>query len=237
MYSSRGEWLRTTELPTSDTPISLALDSFSRVHILYKKYVNVYDVVSDSMVMSYNLSDSDITPLKIRSNYVKEIFYIVYNNKIVKYFKNGVKFTDLNLAYPKCIDNITNIHQDKNRNLYILTKDYIVKYTDLMFLDSKLYTDSLLNINSFMWDLEDIFIDKDELVQDVTYNRAFHRLWDNIETLRNVIRNKNKTDLTPLYSKEQIFVGQNEIVTAGVMNRCLKYLWDNLSTLNKYLSN
>jgi hypothetical protein len=235
IFTARGSWIRTVNLTDSD-PLSLAIDSDKRLHILYNTKIVVYDVVANTFLNSYDIKGSE-TPIKIRSNYVKEIFYVVYKNKVQKYFKNGTYFSDIDLSSPKCIDNITNIHQDKNRNLYILTNDYIVKYTDLMFLDSKMYTDSYLNISNYMWSLSDIAISRDEMLQDITYTTAFHRMWDNIEILRRAVRNKNTEDNTPIYQKSDIFIGQNEIVSTGVMNRCVKYLWDNLSTLNKYLSN
>ena len=102
-------------------------------------------------------------------------------------------------------------------------------------------TNNTNNLAIDYWSRSDLKINKDEFVQDWVYNRAFHRMWDNIELFRSCIKYRYddscKSYTAPLYTKDQIFIAQNEIVTSAVINRCLKYLWLNLETLYKYFNN
>jgi hypothetical protein len=87
------------------------------------------------------------------------------------------------------------------------------------------------------WKLDDLLIHKNEYIQNWVYNKAFQRLWDNIEFLRHILVYQDtgcQQYRTPKYSKEQIFIGQNEIVTSTVINRNINYLWYNLSSLFEY---
>jgi hypothetical protein len=67
--------------------------------------------------------------------------------------------------------------------------------------------------------------------------KAFHRMWDNIEMLRNSLFYKEvgcKRYVTPAFAKEDLTIGQNEIVTNSVINRLTNQLWTNLQSLIKY---
>jgi hypothetical protein len=105
--------------------------------------------------------------------------------------------------------------------------------------------------------MDEIYIEKDEYVQDWVYNRSFSRMWDNIEIVRRSItgviyeiedaQGQSKSihiGFTPeqynllfsLKDKEEIFIGVNEIVTADSINRCLKMLFDILDLLLRIVS-
>ena len=87
------------------------------------------------------------------------------------------------------------------------------------------------------WPLSNLFIHKDEYVQNWVYNKSFQRLWDNIELFRGSLY-FNETNCKgykpPTHSKEQIIIGQNEIVTSAVVNRSIEYLWSNFESLLSY---
>ena len=77
------------------------------------------------------------------------------------------------------------------------------------------------------------------------YNRAFQRIWDNIELVRRAIVRKfilsaayktqpfTSADLSnfSFFNKNDIIIGQNEIVTSDVVNRVINKLWSNVTTL------
>lgn len=229
VYTYRGEWHTTILL--LETPISVATDSNDVLHILTSTKVYRYETTRFTVLNTYTFDNTE-TPVRIRANYSKEILYICSNNEIIKYFKNGRKFCKI----PVTLSNVTNAYQDEDRNLYIFTKGKILKYYDPMFI-----ADSTNYLSLEYWSREDIKVAKNEYIQDWVYNRAFHRMWDNIELFRSCLKYKQddncKSYTEPLYTKEQIFIGQNEIVASAVINRCLRYLWLNLRTLYKYFDN
>ena len=229
VFTDRGEWITTIEV--TDTPTSIAIDSSNVLHVLIGSQVYRYELAVYTLLGSYTCSNT-ITPTRLRTNYSREIIYVCSSNEIVKYFKNGKKYCNI----PITLSDVTNVYQDENRNLYIFTKSRILKYYDPMFV-----TNNTNNLAIDYWSRSDLKINKDEFVQDWVYNRAFHRMWDNIEMFRSCIKYRYddscKSYTAPVYTKDQIFIAQNEIVTSAVINRCLKYLWLNLETLYKYFNN
>jgi hypothetical protein len=229
VYTYRGEWFTTFSVETA--PLSIAVDSGDVLHVLTETKVYRYETTRFTVLNTYTIDNTDI-PIRIRANFSKEILYVCSSTEIIKYFKNGKKYCNV----PISLTGITNVYQDENRNLYIFTKGRVFKYFDPMFIAN---STNFLSLN--YWSRDDIKIAKDEYVQDWVYNRAFHRMWDNIELFRSCLKYKQdnvcKSFTKPLYTKEDIFIGQNEIVTSAVVNRCLRYLWLNLCTLYKYFDN
>jgi hypothetical protein len=143
--------------------------------------------------------------------------------------------------------NVYSASYDPNRNLYISIGGYLVKYLNNI---------SFVNLASgfkkdYYWKLEDILINKEEIVQDWTYNKSFQRLWDNIELVRRSINFKlnigplsyraqslTNADLTSqyFYPKTDILVGANEIVTSSVVNRVIEILWKNILSLKNLIN-
>jgi hypothetical protein len=136
---------------------------------------------------------------------------------------------------------------DQTRNLYITVGGYLQKLlvnTNFLYLGDELKEE-------YYWELNDIFINKEEIVQDITYNRSFQRMWDNIELVRksvvkkmNVVTGsyitkyftKRDFDNLKLFEKSTIVFGQNEIVTTDVVNRNIEKLWHNINAIKNMLN-
>jgi hypothetical protein len=231
-YSNTGSWLQTiidNEF-VNTPPISLGVDSQQNVHVLTSQEIRVYKNGNKLYSYSYTNETTEL-PVRISTNYNREIVYVVTPRQVLKYFRNGT-FAGYIVNETTCINNIRDVFQDEYRNVLIASNGNIVKYIDLM----KLTANSNLLPNSY-WDLKDILIHKEEYVQNWVYNRSFQRQWDNIELFRGVLNYNNsicKGKATELYTKDKITIGQNEIVTSSVINRCIEYLWHNFTTLLKY---
>jgi hypothetical protein len=235
-YSSTGTWLKTIKDDSLKTnaPLSICVDSQKQLHILTTKEIRVYSYEGE-FLFSYDYSNyvSEITPKRINSSYNREVIYLALNKQVLKFFRNGV-FAGYIIKEKNNVSNITDVFHDEYRNLLITTNDKIMKYCDLMTqiqLKGKL-PDSY-------WELEDLYIHKEEYIQNWVYNKSFQRLWDNIEMFRNSLlftQQGCKAYKGPVYTKDQIILGQNEIVTSTAINRILGYLWINFNTLIDYFN-
>ena len=234
-YSNTGTWLITiidSNLRLSP-PISITTDSDNNLHCLTQTGVRVYSQ-EGTFVFEYTFTDTvgkDTKPLKINSNHNKEMIYIVFNNTVARYFRNGVYAGRL-IDNKTCATNIKDVYQDEYRNTLVISGDKILKYVDLMELES-----IKSSLPESYWPLNNLFIHSDEYVQNWVYNKSFQRLWDNIELFRGSLyfnETSCKGYKAPIYSKEQIIIGQNEIVTSAVVNRSIEYLWSNFKSLLSY---
>jgi len=234
-YSNTGTWLITiidSSLRTTP-PISVTTDSENNLHCLTQTGVRVYNQ-QGTFIFEYLFTDTvskEAQPIKINSNYNKEIIYIVFNNTVARYFRNGVYAGRL-IDNKTCATNIQDVYQDEYRNTLVVSGDKILKYIDLMELES---IKGPLPVS--YWPLSNLLIHKDEYVQNWVYNKSFQRLWDNIELFRGSLyfnETSCKGYKPPTYSKEQIVIGQNEIVTSAVVNRSIEYLWSNFESLLSY---
>jgi hypothetical protein len=234
-YSNTGTWLITiidSNLRISP-PISITTDSENNLHCLTQTGVRVYSQ-QGAFVFEYTFTDivsENTKPLKINSNYNKEMIYIVFNNTVARYFRNGVYAGRL-IDNKTCATNIKDVYQDEYRNTLVVSGDKILKYVDLMELES-----IKSSLPKTYWPLNNLFIHRDEYVQNWVYNKSFQRLWDNIELFRGSLyfnETSCKGYKAPIYSKEQIVIGQNEIVTSAVVNRSIEYLWSNFKSLLSY---
>jgi hypothetical protein len=234
-YSNTGTWLTTiidSSLHTTP-PISITTDSENNLHCLTQTGVRVYNQ-QGTFIFEYSFTDTvskEAQPIKINSNYNKEIIYIVFSNTVARYFRNGVYAGRL-IDNKTCATNIQDVYQDEFRNTLVVSGDKILKYIDLMKLKSIKGP-----LPESYWPLSNLLIHKDEYVQNWVYNKSFQRLWDNIELFRGSLifdETRCKSYKPPTYSKEQIVIGQNEIVTSAVVNRSIEYLWSNFESLLSY---
>jgi len=234
-YSNTGTWLITiidSSLRTTP-PISITTDSENNLHCLTQTGVRVYNQ-QGTFIFEYTFTDTvskEAQPIKINSNYNKEIIYIVFSNTVARYFRNGIYAGRL-IDNKTCATNIQDVYQDEYRNTLVVSGDKILKYVDLMELES---IKGPLPVS--YWPLSNLLIHKDEYVQNWVYNKSFQRLWDNIELFRGSLyfnETSCKGYKPPTYSKEQIVIGQNEIVTSAVVNRSIEYLWSNFESLLSY---
>lgn len=234
-YSNTGTWLITITDSNlrENSPISVAIDSDNNLHCLTQTGIRIYNQ-QGTFINSYTFTDIvDATniPIKIRTNYNKEIIYVVFDNTVLKYFKNGI-FAGYLINDKKCATDIQSVFQDEFRNTLIVSGDKILKYVDIMEQAS-----SKGSLPTDYWSLSSLLIHKDEYVQNWVYNKSFQRLWGNIEMFRGSLifdESVCKKYIPPTYTKDKIIVGQNEIVTSTVINRNIQYLWENFEKLLNY---
>lgn len=233
-YSNTGTWLNTItdDDLKIDPPLSVAVDSQNKLHVLTNKEIRIYSY-DGVYEQSYQFSDFVTSaPVKINTSYNREIIYVAFTAQVLKFFRNGI-FAGYIIQEKENLPTITGLYQDEFRNLLITAGDKILKYPDLM-------TQKLLKglLPSSYWSLQDILINKEEYIQNWVYTKSFQRMWDNIEIFRHTLL-FNETDpckrfKPPFHGKEKMIIGQNEIVTATTVNRVLTYLWENFTTLVDY---
>jgi hypothetical protein len=232
-YSNTGTWLLKT-LKLTNTPLSLCVDSQDNIHILTDKNVEVFSYDGESIFTYEYVPYTPSTEVrKIVSSYNKEVIYIVFENSVIKFFRNGV-FSGTIISTNENINNITSVFHDEYRNLLITTNNKILKYVDLM---ERTKIKGL--VPAEFWNLKDLYIHKNEYIQNWVYTKAFQRLWDNIEFFRNTLYYSYENDefatckkyKEPIHGKDKMIIGQNEIVTSTVVNRVLGYLWENFLTI------
>jgi len=239
-YSSVGKHIQTidTELFESSEPLSVCKDSNSRYHILFEQKVVVLTSDGSSVIFTYSLNQLS-SPTKINSSFNGETIYIAHSTGVAKYFNTGSFFEHVLNNY-ECADgtvlkNYYSIHQDSHRNLLISVEDKILKVVDHM----ELMTTRAPILSSLYWDLTEIMINKEEYVQPWVYLKGYHRLWDNVELLRNSLfyeAHGCKSYKSPTHKKEDLVIGQNEIVTNSTINRLTTQIWENIQSLTDYFN-
>jgi hypothetical protein len=228
----------THELLDETPPISVCVDSIDNVHCLTSNKVVVFDK-KGNYVFAYDFDSTIDGPVsKINVSYNKEMIYITYLYGVAKHFRTGL-FCEFVIRDIVCKDGYyfegyNSVAQDEFRNVYVTAKDKIMQIADLQeIVDLKSPIPSEL-----YWSLDDLKIHKEEYIQPWVYLKAFHRLWDNIELMKNSIfyvpNNECKSFVASTYSKEDLIIGQNEIVTNAVINRLSEQLWSNLQSLINY---
>jgi hypothetical protein len=232
-YSNTGTWLLKT-IKTETKPLSLSVDSQDNIHVLAEENIQVFSYGGEFLFSyDYWMFTTSTEVRKIVPSKNKEIIYIVFENSVLKFFRNGV-FAGTIISTNDDINNITSVFHDEYRNLLVTTDNKILKYVDLM---EKVQIKG--PIPEEFWNLKDLYIHKNEYIQNWVYTKAFQRMWDNIEFFRNTLYYSYENDSTeickkykaPIYSKNQMIIGQNEIVTSTVVNRVLGYLWENFSSI------
>ena len=226
----------THEKLDASAPLSVCVDSKSNIHCLTEAGVVVFDR-NGNYLFDYTFPEDVLGVKKINTSYNREMVYITYTNGIIKYFRNGVishyTLQDLECADKQIVQGYNSLSQDKFRNVYVTANDKILKIGDLQ----KIVEQKAALPKDLYWNLNDLMIHKEEYIQPWVYLKSFHRLWDNIELLRNSLFYDLagcKSHVKPTYMKTDLVIGQNEIVTNAVINRLSEQLWTNLESLINY---
>lgn len=234
-YTFAGKHLQTIDTEQFETtePLSVCQDSDDNLHILFATKVVVVNPTGNK-INEYILTSDTVSSNKINSSFNRELIYITHQNGVSKYFKDGTFFEHV-LNNFKCADNnvlqnFSSIYQDVHRNLIIVVEDKILKVLDHM----ELLSTRASFLSGLYWQKQDVLIHKEEYIQPWVYLKAFHRVWDNVELLRNSVF--YETDSCRVYTalkhlKEDITIGQNEIVTNTTVNRLTNQIWENIQTL------
>ena len=239
VYSISGKFLFSIKEQFEDQiPLSVCLDSDESAHVLFtSKKVGVYNTSNLEKIAEYELP-SEVTPTTIRPSYNKEILYISHKTGVLKYFKTGSYYgpliENLTCANGAILQNYNSVFQDKYRNVLVAVDSKLLHLPDRMKID--IFNSTALG--KVYWPTDKIKIGKEEFIQPWVYTRAFHRLWDNIELVRNMLVYSNTKDqkyLKPVFHKEALAIGQNEIVTNAVINRLSNQIWSNIQTMLLYL--
>lgn len=236
-HSLRGKPLLTIthEKFNITTPTSICVDSKMQLHVLTEREIVVFNE-QGIYLYSYTWPQHVINPSRIASSYNREMVYLSWKYGISKFFRTGVYAFDV-VNNIQCLDetflsNFSNMIQDECRNLFVTVEDKMLKIPDLQKLN-----ETKASLTENFWKLQDLLIHGDEYIQPWVYIKAFHRLWDNIEIMRNSLCYDAygcKAYIPPKHAKEDLIIGQNEIVTNAVINRLSEQLWDNLSSVIKY---
>lgn len=221
----------------SNPPLSLCLDSQDNIHCLTNGGIFVFDSRGEYLYQ-YKLTEEmvDVNKINVSSN--REMIYVTYKYGVAKYFRNGV-FSHYVMKDEICgdgnvLEGFNSLYQDSFANLYITAGDKILNVQDLQHMQQ---LKSAIN-PALYWKLDELKIHKEEYIQSWVYLKSFHRLWDNIELLRNSLYYSTedicKQYVAPKYAKEDLIIGQNEIVTNAVVNRLSEQLWTNMESIINY---
>lgn len=234
-YTSTGKYIQTlfVDLFNKYPPLSLVVDSQHKIHVLTS--ISILTFVDGVLSQETTLPSYITEPKKINCSFNREMMYITHKDGVTKYFRNNNLFgnlvSSLKATNGSILKHFVDVYQDEYRNTYVVVEDKILKFADRM----KSVTNKA-KLNKF-WSIEDILIKDKDYIQPIVYLNAFHKLWDNIELLRNsLFYYKDGTTYTPpTYKKEDIVIGQNELVTHSVVNRCISQLWTNIQTVLQYV--
>jgi hypothetical protein len=222
----------------NNPPLSVCVDSESKMHCLTNNGVFVFDAYG-TFLFQYIMFDGITGISKINTSFNRELLYITHEKGIVKYFKTGTiadhTFNDYVCGDGTVLNNFSSVLQTEYRNVYGITNDKIVKIADIV---KNVETKASLDSNLF-WEIHSVLIHPEEYIQPWVYLKSFHRLWDNIELLRNSLFYNQlncKTYIPPVYQKRDLVIGQNELVTNSVINRLSNQLWVNMQSLIKYFN-
>jgi hypothetical protein len=183
-----------------------------------------------------------------------DFIYIITKNNVYKYTITGTLIGTVNIPNSVKVEFNTGSSTSK-RSVLLATSNAIIKYQDVV---------SLYKIGAGLpyqyWTIDQLYVYKDELVQDVVYNRAFTRMCQNIKTFRSLLDSKfilateqtsygtityySKTPIVvtdrPTFNEdienENVKVGVNEFNIPQVLNRELEKLYRALEILRDELS-
>lgn len=245
-FTIKGQWINTIDLTSIDYDIlGVCVDYQNQVHVLTNDYV--FTFTSDGQIIRvFELRSNGQTPLMIRPQYKAGFLYVLYEHRISKYDFTGKFIADFaendELTY-------TCICPSKEHDIFIGTNKNILQYSDVLRVAT---IGATKNAHDFCWSLKEIFLNKNENIQDAVLNTSMQRMYDNIRmfslcafgrVIDTVVDNndnevadfdKNIADaILKQHHKEQIFVGINELVTLDVINRSFNQMYDLLDLMLK----
>ena len=248
-YTKSGSWLMTISVfdglgEDADTGIiSLDVDYDGRIHVLTPSAVFVYDTDGTTYNI-YTIDSENEIPVTIRKMSGAKYMYIAYSTHIDKVNLTGGVVSKF--GYEIINANFGGLYHDSKRNLYISNGKNVIVYLDGVMINRV----ASENYKEFLWDMNEIYINQNENVQDWVINMSLHKLYDNfdlfryslfgrvgyvnedgIETLQAVDFHPGDYKTLVFTPKDNIFIGINELVTSDVINRCVGQLQDCLQVL------
>ncbi len=231
-FTLAGQWVRTFTSTYFDEeePLSVCADDN-----------NVY-AVTENQIVRFNRDGAEIYGKNIQMlsspalqvEQMNGFVYVLTRDNVIRIFPTGETtniFAMRNDGNPYKV-----IFADTHNNLYIANEEFIYKFTDTPIL-----LESTRDTGKY-WAFDDIKIKSEDFVTSSVYNRAFHRLYDNLHSFFHTIEYKviTKQDFTlekvPLekcdvgvwnglpIDKDEIYIGLNEFVTPEVINRCIQQI-------------
>ena len=228
-----------------DSVISSSCSDSGVVYALTNDYVVLFDNTTRTEMSHFQWKSKveNLTPVRIAASRDENIVYIVGEEKVAKFTKDGLLIGYLGETPEEFSTTITNFKYTNyvhtpNRVGYLVSDSFVLKYADYI---SYLYIKPLLD--PIWWQQSDLVINKNENVDYWVYNKVFNRFWENMELFRESLKSrvlftfdengklifklyKRDERYKPAftYSKEDILIGVNEIVSSEVLNRCLSRL-------------
>ena len=242
-YTKNGSWLMTLKYNGFNNIISTTIDDNNNIHVLTSSNVLKFTPLG-IFISSYSFRNINDTPTKIIKSQ-DGFIYVCFDKSITKFNRDGVYAGIFGNTFSNV--NYNSLYHDTNRRLFVTNTNSILKFFEMVKIDSV-----VSNNTTYAWDINDIYINKNEYVQDFVYNRSFSRMWDNLDIAKrslfgtiyeytDYLKNKKNVivglttrqynNLLQLENKDDIFIGVNEIVTADSINRCLFALYEMLELL------
>ena len=242
----------------NDRPINVAIHPTTLLPYVLSENYNIF--VFDNMGNVFtNFRLNEVKTLgekteKIIFDEGGDFFYIITTKNIFKYSIVGTFISLVNIPNGDKL-NYTSAKYSNNRTIICSTPTSILKFQDVV---------TLFKVGEGLpyeyWTKDQLLVYKEEFTQDITYNRAFARLVQNIKSFRDIMDSRFviATEQTnygtvkyfakspiavagrPVFSgdieNETVKVGVNEFNIPQVLNRELKKIYDALSYLASYLS-
>lgn len=256
VYSDTLDWIHTYYVKEFEfnQPLSVAVQKDTNfTYVLTNSLVYIFEYKNNIPVSVFNIENlKNLEPRQIFFDEAGEFLYIRTDNGIYKYTALGL-FMDF-VEMPEAGLKITSSKKGYGRNILLSTDYAVLKMQEVTEI---IETGRGLDVN--YWALDQLKIYKDEIVQDLTYNRSLLRLTQNIKNFRNSLESKlelvseytpagvlNYFGLAPLkaYLRPELHndvennlvaVGVNELHVPSVINRELNKLYESLLILKKFL--
>lgn len=265
-FTSTGAHLKTYMIP-HEVIENEKIGNVKRFVVINNEVPLLY-VLTDNFV--YVLEDGNLinlwalektNPIDIMVSPDNYYIYVVWNDEIRKYYKEGVLISKSKLRLREIYKNTTYVITDIST--ICITKEFeiLIKRKDqdsiLVYTDPPTYN-TVLNpeYKDKLWSLNDIYVDKNENIQDSVVNTSLQRFADNIRIVLHSINGKIKSEYDEYKNvnfkvidlnldeikildkdiKNTVFVGINEIVSTDVINRCVDKLYDYTKRLLSFIS-
>lgn len=256
IYSETLDWIHTCYIEEfeNDQPLSVAVQKDSNfTYIMTHSSVYIFEFKKNTPISIFSIKNlQDLNPKQIFFDEAGEFLYIRTDKGVFKYTALGL-YMDF-VEMPEADLKITAAKKSYGRNILFSTNCAVLKMQEVTEI---IETGRGLDIN--YWSLEQLKIYKDEIVQDLTYNRSLLRFGQNLKNFRNSLESKlelvseqtaagtlNYFGLAPVRAELRpeldidvennlVAVGVNELHVPSVINRELSKLYSSLLTLKAFL--